>query len=237
MTDKTSVIKLGNDTTASIKIKRTKRKHTIGISVKDINLIVVSSPNHISDEVIFNILKEKERWIRNKLEYIKKKQSNNKLFKQGEIHPYLGKDYTLQLVKSDNALVEIFDCNLIVSCINTDNELLVRHLLYNWYYNQARKIISERAFIIFSEFNQYSLSVPEISICSMKNKWGQCSARGIIKINKDLIKYDPKCIDYVIIHEFCHLIELNHSKKFYNLLDRHYPAWKSVRSILKAKGH
>ena len=66
----------------------------------------------------------------------------------------------------------------------------------------------------------------------MKKRWGSCSARGQITLNPHLIKSHPQCIDYVILHELCHLKELNHSPRFYALMDKYMPQWRDLKTQL-----
>ena len=74
----------------------------------------------------------------------------------------------------------------------------------------------------------------KISIRKMKN-WGNCRQDGRITLNLNLSKKDPICLEYVIIHELCHLIEFNHSKKFKKLMDEYCPNWKEIKKILNEK--
>lgn len=66
----------------------------------------------------------------------------------------------------------------------------------------------------------------------MKKQWGSCSPQGILSLNPHLVKAPRECVDYVILHEFCHIKEHNHSKKFYTLLHQHMPEWESIKAKL-----
>lgn len=77
---------------------------------------------------------------------------------------------------------------------------------------------------------------PELRIRTMRRRWGSCSAAGIITLNTVLADRSPDLIDYVIAHELCHLRELNHSRRFYDLLTTVMPDWKSRRAILNGRG-
>jgi hypothetical protein len=78
---------------------------------------------------------------------------------------------------------------------------------------------------------------PPIRLRKMKRTWGSCSAQGNITLNTRLMKVPPRCIDYVIAHELCHLREMNHGKAFYALQDQLYPNWRVARSHLRDKAH
>jgi predicted metal-dependent hydrolase len=71
----------------------------------------------------------------------------------------------------------------------------------------------------------------------MKSRWGSCSTSGSIRLNSQLIKTPLACIDYVILHELCHIAEMNHSQRFYHLLDQVMPEWRGVKKELDKLGH
>jgi predicted metal-dependent hydrolase len=73
---------------------------------------------------------------------------------------------------------------------------------------------------------------PSMRILAMKSQWGSCSPKGLITLNPALVKASRDCIDYVILHEFCHLAEHNHGKKFYRLMGQVMPNWETVKNRL-----
>lgn len=75
-------------------------------------------------------------------------------------------------------------------------------------------------------------TVPPLKRVTMRKQWGSCSPFGSINLNPWLIRAPRDCIDYVLIHEICHLKEHNHSKRYYELLEQHYPDWRKVKSRL-----
>jgi len=70
------------------------------------------------------------------------------------------------------------------------------------------------------------LPFPELKIRKMRTRWGSCTRRGVITLNLELVRMPPACIDYVISHELCHLVEFNHSARFYQLQERFVPDWQ-----------
>jgi hypothetical protein len=102
-----------------------------------------------------------------------------------------------------------------------------------WYKKQASKIFSERYDYLFSKFESKVLK-PTLKIRKMKSRWGVCNRRRhTITLNLELIKKDIIIIDYVIIHELCHLVHFNHSKNFWNLVGYYIPNYKQLRKLLK----
>ena len=102
-----------------------------------------------------------------------------------------------------------------------------------WYRKQAEKVFEERFNYVFSKF-EGNISRPIIRIRKMKSRWGVCNRRlHKITLNLELIKKDVNIIDYVILHELCHFIHFNHSKKFWELVSYYIPNYKELRKILK----
>lgn len=73
---------------------------------------------------------------------------------------------------------------------------------------------------------------PSVKLVSMKRQWGSCSPAGAINLNPNLIRAPRECVDYVLLHELCHVREHNHSKAFYSLLDEAYPGWRPIKRRL-----
>ena len=102
-----------------------------------------------------------------------------------------------------------------------------------WYRKQAEKVFEERFEYVFSKFES-NIEKPIIRIRKMKSRWGVCNRKlHKITLNLELIKKDVNIIDYVILHELCHFIHFNHSKKFWELVSYYIPNYKELRKILK----
>jgi len=108
----------------------------------------------------------------------------------------------------------------------------VRQLLDGWYDKQAQRVFRERLVATFPRFQPLGIPQPKLTIKPLLARWGSCTAAGAISLNLKLIQVPKTCIDYVIIHELCHLIEHNHSGRFYRLLDRMLPDWAERRRRL-----
>ncbi len=104
-------------------------------------------------------------------------------------------------------------------------------LYKTWLKHRAKLYLPERTKIL-AEKNNFSYS--RITIRSQKTRWGSCSTSGSISLNYKLMKYRPEIIDYVIIHELCHTKQMNHSKKFWSLVERILPNYKELKRELKS---
>jgi predicted metal-dependent hydrolase len=97
-----------------------------------------------------------------------------------------------------------------------------------WLRSRAREILLQRL-INMSGRLQWVSEVPPVTIRQMKRQWGSCSPRGRIALNVGLVRVPRECIDYVLLHELCHLKAHNHGRAFYRLLDRHLPDWRQIK--------
>lgn len=103
--------------------------------------------------------------------------------------------------------------------------------LYNiWLRNFAKRYLPARAYELAEK---YDFKVNNISVRNQKTRWGSCSAKGNLSFNVNLVQYKREIIDYVIVHELCHLKEMNHSKKFWLLVEKICPDYKFFRKELK----
>ena len=227
-------IKYGNKL-ITYEVHFTKRKKTIGISVTPEKEILVRAPKKTPKTEINKLVRKKAPWILKKLDYfgdfdVKQK---DKKFVSGETHRYLGKQYKLKVVSTEGPSdVKLKKGQIIIENPRIENQFSTKTILGLWYKERASTYIRDKSEEIYDSFKSYRIEKPKVSFKTMKKKWGMCSNDGEITLNYNLIKTPSKCIEYVLIHEYCHLIEHNHSKKFYKLLESHMPEWKKWKKRL-----
>lgn len=113
------------------------------------------------------------------------------------------------------------------------NSSAVKSLLASWYYGHSKRkfqFVLDEAILKFKKEN---IILERMDIKRMKNRWGSCTSNGVITLNPELIKAPSKCIEYVVLHELCHLSIPNHKKEFYNLLEQKMPNWKRWKDHLE----
>lgn len=148
----------------------------------------------------------------------------------GETHLYLGRQYKLRIERDNKNEVKLFRGRITVLCKEENN---VKEILNKWY--------REKAFVHFDEvlnkalllFKKYNIIKPELHIRSMEKRWGSCTSNGKIILNPELIKAPKGSIEYVIVHELCHLIHHNHTKAFYDLQESIMPDCKKWKERLE----
>jgi len=153
----------------------------------------------------------------------------------GETFRYLGRDITLQVEESPRERIWLHDDRLIARLRHPSDSAHTEAIVEGWFDNEAKRCFKER-FPVCVEHARAVINIPQpkhLTIRRMKSRWGSCSARRRITLNIALITVAPELIDYVILHELCHLIELNHSAAFYALMAKVVPDWKQKRKRLR----
>lgn len=195
--------------------------------------VKVSAPLFISDEEIVNFIRLKKDWILKKQRYILENNIKAPLkYDNGEKHYLWGKEYTLQLIKNDTVKQVLIDEEKSILYLPIAKRSTIekrKKTLDEFYRNQMKIAIPP----VLDKCTKIVGKTPsEVKIRNMKN-WGNCRYQDKrITLNLNLAKKDIECLEYVMIHELCHLIEFNHSKKFKNLMDKYCPNWKEIKKRL-----
>ena len=217
-------------------IKRSKRK-TISISISADGKVTISCPLRTSDEAIKRLVEEKRAWIIKKLSDINNRPKQQEhSFKNGECFMLFGQKFLLRVVPTDHSAiantVRLLEAEQIIEvyCTPDAHNSGVRESLLKWYVAQLDCVINKR-FEYFSKLLQ--VSPKKVYLKELRSCWGSCSSKGSISINWRLIMAPPQILDYVIVHELCHMKEMNHSERFWRLVSSVYPDYKQARAWLK----
>ena len=195
--------------------------------------IIISAPHFLPHEEIVNFVRDRKDWILKKQELIISNEINAPLkYKSGETHYLWGKEYTLQLVSKEDLKKTVvdYDKNIIYLPVPKRSRKETREKILNELYRkELKKVIPP---VLEKCSKRVGKTPSEVKVRNMKN-WGNCRYQDKrITLNLKLAKKDPICLEYVMIHELCHLIEFNHGKKFKKLMDIHCPEWKKIKKIL-----
>jgi predicted metal-dependent hydrolase len=145
---------------------------------------------------------------------------------------FLGKNYKI-IVKRGLINKVFLEKDYIVISMIFLNEKKSRKMLSEWFLKESKIILTKSFEKMSHEVKKIDIKFKgSLNFRKMKSRWGSCSSSGNIILNYELAKTPQQCIDYVILHELCHLKEFNHSKKFYNLVARIMPEWKQNKTIL-----
>lgn len=151
----------------------------------------------------------------------------------GETHLYLGRQYRLKIVAADEPRVRLMRGRLLIETPQPSDTERNAELLRRWYLLRAHIKCREQLESLFPTFRRLGFEAPDLSVRTMRRRWGSLSREGRLTLNSDLIKAPRPCIDYVIIHELCHLVHDDHSTAFYQLLERVMPDWQKRKDRLE----
>lgn len=210
-------------------------RKTLGIIVKPDQSVLVRSPINASLDSIDKIVKKKAPWIIRSIEYFEVllPKLPPKNYVSGESYYYLGRHYKLKVQKSKLEDVRLSKNRIIVLTKHKTNSRVVQALLNIWYRERATKKFRDRITECYNSFKYYYPVMPKLNVRMMKTRWGSCNTKNKILLNQELIKTPTRCIDYVIMHELCHLVYRNHDHQFYSLLSKLMPNWKDRKTILE----
>lgn len=209
-------------------------RKTLGITVNPDLSINIKAPLNSKKEDIFKIVEKRAPWILEQKRFFLSFEPRRKeyLYKSGETHYYLGRQYLLKIVEGKAEDVFYKGRYLLIET-NDKSPLNVKKLLDRWYRDRAKIKFAEIAEPLIQQFKKYEVEPNNLYIQNMKFRWGSCSAKGNIILNPELIKAPKPCIEYVIIHELCHLIHPNHSKAFFQLQSREMLDWEKWKGKLE----
>jgi hypothetical protein len=221
-----------NGQTILYTVKRSARAKHVRLEVRQQTGLTVVTPNSYKLKHLSALLESKGNWILDKLTKYGQVQSlfDEKETKSGDTIPYLGRNLevvTRQNRKNVNSVK--LDRNKLVVTIGSANSRL-NLVLEQWYRMQAAKLIKEKADKLSARLG---LTYNRIIIREQKTRWGSCSHKGNLSFNWKLIMAPEPVIDYVIIHELAHLKEMNHTKRFWELVAEHCPRWREHKKWLK----
>ena len=197
--------------------------------------IIAKAPAGYELKVIRQRLEKRASWIARQLDFFERFQPlpTERKFVSGETHYYLGRQYRLRIRPGEIARVRLIGRFFEMELPDTSNREKARALMVDWYSAHAKDLLSRRLAQYVPTFERMGAVVPEVRYRRMKKRWGSCSGKGVIMLNTELVKAPTHCIDYVIIHELCHLLYPHHDRKFYHLLGRVLPDWEKRKERLE----
>ncbi len=236
-----SDLQIGN-TIVEYNLKYTNRKKTIGLQLDLDNGLSVSAPKHMNQNDIETILYKKSKWIINKLDRITEitKYSSQKEFLSGEKFLLRGRKYRLTVERTDGETLPSlsfkqskFHIEISKEIPESDYRMILKPLFIEFYKQKAEKTINNRV----KKHLKYFKEKPKyVKIKEPKNKWGSCSAKNRISYNWRIIMAPTSIIDYVVVHELCHIAHKDHSKVFWNTMKSILPDYEERKDWLRLNG-
>lgn len=205
-------------------IEYSNRK-TLGITVAPDLDVLVKAPIDSSLDKIKEKLLKKAPWIIKQQSFFLSFQPKTppRRYVGGETHLYLGRQYLLKIESGKKESVKLKGRSIVVQ---TSDKPKVEKLVKEWYLLHAKSKFREIAQPLIDRFKKYNVEPDSIVFRDMPTRWGSCTPKGKIILNPELIKAPKGCIEYVIIHELCHLIYHDHTSKFIELQTKEMPDWE-----------
>ena len=218
--------------TFKVEVKKTKRVKSASITI-DNNIVRIAVPKNLNDKRVKEIISKRKNWIEKKLKEVAEKPHYNPInCVDNESLYYLGKTYKLKIIQEKKGSIKMSGRNLVATTPKVDKDINkdLRILLIKWYQLQAKRWLKKKT-LLFSK--SIGIKPESISIKNYKSRWGSCSGNSEISYNWKIIFAPHNVIDYVVIHELCHLIEFNHSSLFWQNVAKYSSDWRECRSWLK----
>lgn len=211
------------------------RRKSLAISVLPDLSVIVTAPVGSDIELIKRKVKKRAAWILKQQDSFKAYLPTQppRQYVSGETHLYLGKQYRLKVFEAEPESVKLRGGYIHIGVKDKSDKDRVAGLFDGWLLSHARAQFERRLAVCWERLRKQGIDLPELRLRRMQKRWGTCTKGGTIYLNPNLVKASSSCIDYVIIHELCHLKHAHHGKPFYDLLRRVLPGWEQRKARLE----
>lgn len=219
-------------------VVRFRPRKDMAIHVHPDRRVTVDAPAGTTMDQVAARVARRSDWIAKQRRYFEKflPLPPGPRYLSGETHRYLGRQYRLKVVTADDPseTVKLIGRFLRVHVRADGDGNRVQALLEGWYRERARDIFGRRLRACLDASKSLDIATPVFQVRRMVRRWGSCTRSGMILLNLTLVKAPVTCIDYVVMHELCHLKEPNHGPAFYRLLARFMPDWQVRKERLES---
>lgn len=217
-------------------IQRKKIKN-MNLRVNRDKSVTLSIPIKMSIEKAKKFVTLKVNWIKKQQKFYDAYENpkENLNFEKNGIACLLGKQYKIQTIKNIKNDIEIIDNSIQIHIKEkyAENDEYIRKIYYKWLKSYALGILTKIVSKYQSKVEKYNIPMPKIEIKQMKSTWGICRPKEKkVTFNINLIKAPIECIEYVVLHELSHFKHPNHSKNFYQFIEKFMIDWKIRKNLL-----
>jgi len=206
-------------------------RKSLGITITPDMDVIVKAPRDAAIERVKEKVRKKAAWIIKQQSFFLTfhPRTPDKKYVSGETHLYLGRQYRLKVTEAKSNSVHFRGSYFEVQSKHKSN---AKSLLQQWYRERAKIKFAEVAEPWIQRFEKYNVKPAAIYLQEMPKRWGSCTPKGKIILNPELIKAPKPCIEYVVIHELCHLVYPNHTPSFIQLQEKVMPDWQKWKMKL-----
>ncbi len=214
-------------------LKRSDKRRSIGLRIDDSGL-TVSMPLRASEKWLHAVLNEKADWVVEKLGSWQSRKPAEQEWRDGANLPFRGETFTLRIIPSlFNSPPQIRGEQLHVHLVDITDESRIEKVVTLWYRREAEQVFRE----CVAHYAPLMQVMPkQIKLSSAKTQWGSCTSRGVVRFNWQLVRMPLHLIDYVVVHELAHLVEMNHSAAFWRVVESACPDYAKCRAELRTFG-
>lgn len=221
------------DENITYKLIESNRK-SIAVEVLDNGEVQVRAPYGMTELEINRLLKSRQRWLYTRVKAVKENKSITENYNTGRRLLFLGRELFLKVEYGSYDRGVFLDGNELKVIVSENHKEQIPAILEKWYRFKARQVLRS---ITAYYANQMNVRVNQVTIKDQKTRWGSCSSKHNLNYNYRLVMAPEKVIEYVVIHELCHLIQMNHSREFWNEVERVQPEYRQYRKWLKDHQH
>lgn len=219
----------------SIEVTRKRIKNLYLRIAAETGDVKISSPRKMSDEFIRNFVVSKITWIKKQQDKVRSRKKDDPVkFETGESIKFDGKVYSLIVITGNERTKALLGNDFLELSVNDPGDYEHKKSVMERFY---RRHLKELIPVYIAKWEPVmNVKVNFFNVKRMKTKWGTCNTqRGRIWLNLELAKKDRSLLEYVVVHEMVHLLERNHSKRFYGFMDEFIPEWKELRKKLNGE--
>ena len=196
--------------------------------------VAAKVPLRTGDDAVAAFMISKSAWIHKHAVRLEAMHiEGQKSYTDGEIHYYLGRPVPLRIIEGQRNKIEFTGDSIVIECKGQWNPALGEQLVNRLYRKLALDLFGRRLAFLQEKYHSYNFKPTSLKVRTTVSRWGSCSAKGSISLSTNLVKKREELIDYVILHELCHLRHRNHGPNFYKLLGEICPEYLVLRAELK----
>ncbi len=216
-------------TAVTYTLKRTRRRRSIGLRIDDDGL-TVNVPQRASEKWLLSVLQDKADWVLEKLGSWQTRKPQLPQWRDGETILFRGDSLTLRIVPSlFETSLQLFGARLFMHIQDIQDAVAIEQGVQAWYQTEALRLFEE---CVAHYAPLMGVSPRAVKLSSARTQWGSCTTRGVVRLNWQLIRMPLPLIDYVVVHELAHLLEMNHSAAFWRVVGKACPDYARLRREL-----
>ena len=218
-------------------LKRSHKRRSIGLRIDERGL-TVSLPLRATETWLESVLQEKSAWVADKLANWQTRKTAPQSWQDGASLIFRGEEFVLRVVPSVRTQPPQLSANeLLVYLVRPDaadrGAAQIEKLVSHWYRRQAQQVFEE---CVAYFVPMMKVAPQQIKLSNAQTQWGSCTAQGVVRLNWRLVKMPLHLIDYVVAHELAHLLEMNHSARFWQVVETVCPDYRQCRAELRSYG-